>query len=385
MKLSRLLPAIAFSCLVSTSLHAAGQPDRAQAAKIVDSAIRPLMRQNNIPGIAVAITCNGRDYFFNYGVASRQTREPVTPATLFEIGSVSKTFTATLASYAQLEGKLSFDDAASKHLPELRGSAFDKVSLLNLGTHTAGGLPLQVPDEIGNQAQLMDYFKHWQPLYPADAQRVYSNPGIGMLGMIAAKSLNRPFEDAIEKMLFPALGITHSYLDVPPNRMSDYAQGYTKKDAPIRMQPGVLASEAYGVRSNTADLLRFVQANMQTLKLDDIWQRAVIDTHTGYFKAGELTQDLIWEQYAYPVTLERLLAGNSDAMALNATPATRLTPPSTPENDVLINKTGSTNGFGAYIAFIPGRKIGIVMLANKNYPNAARIKAAYDILTTLDK
>lgn len=383
MKLSKLLPAIA--CLVSTSIHAAGQPDQAQIANIVDGAIRPLIQQNNIPGMAVAVAYNGENAFYNYGVASRKTRQPVTAATLFEIGSVSKTFTATLASYAQLDGKLSFDDAASKHLPELRGSAFDKVSLLNLGTHTAGGLPLQVPDAIGNQAQLMDYFKHWQPPYPAGTQRVYSNPGIGMLGMIAAKSLKMPFDDAIEKTLFPALGLTHSYLNVPASRMADYAQGYSKKDTPIRMQPGVLASEAYGVRSNTADLLRFVQANMQTLKLDDKWQRAVVNTHTAYFTAGELTQDLIWEQYAYPVTLDRLLAGNSDAMAFNANPATRLTPALPPQNDVLINKTGSTNGFGAYIAFIPSKKIGIVMLANKNYPNAARIKAAYEILTALDK
>ncbi|HEY4318638.1 MAG TPA: class C beta-lactamase [Herbaspirillum sp.] len=383
MHLPKLLSTLACAALLSGTANAAGL-EPAGIKKIVDDAIRPLLQKNNIPGMAVAVTRNGENYFYNYGVASKQTQQAVNAATLFEIGSISKTFTATLASYAQLDGKLALSDSASKHLPSLRGTAFDQVSLLNLGTHTAGGLPLQVPDAIGDQTQLMDYFRQWRPAYAPDARRVYSNPSIGMLGMIAAESMHASFDDAIEKQLFPALGLTHSYLDVPAGQMGNYAQGYTRKDAPIRVKPGMLASEAYGVKSNTADLIRFVQANMQAFKLDGKWQQAMTDTHTGYFKAGELTQDLIWEQYPYPVTLQRLLLGNADAMAYQATPATRLTPPLAPRGDAWINKTGSTNGFAGYVAFVPSKNIGIVILANKNYPIEARVRAAYRILTALE-
>ena len=147
------------------------------------------------------------------------------------------------------------------------------------------------------------------------------------------------------------------------------------------MTEGVLSSEAYGVKTTAADLIRFVQANMNMIKLDEKVQRAITDTHTGYFQAGVITQDLIWEQYPYPVELKTLLEGNSSRMAMEATPATSITPPQQPRKDVWINKTGSTNGFGAYVAFIPQKQIGIVILANKNYPNEDRVTIAHRILT----
>jgi beta-lactamase class C len=318
---------------------------------------------------------------------------------LFEIGSISKTFTATLASHAQIEGKLAWSDSASSHLPALRGSAFDRISLLNLATHTTGGLPLQIPSDIDNADQLMTYFKYFAPSYAPGTDRTYSNPGIGLLGMIAARSMSLNFDDAIEKKLFPELGMRHSYLRVPPGQVRNYAQGYTKNDEPIRMKAGLLASETYGIKSDTTDMLRFIEANLQINYLSPTLQRALLETQTGHFQAGAMTQALVWERYPYPVELKQLLAGNSEAMAYEATPTTSLNPdtqqtplqpqlqpqPLQPPAQAWINKTGSTNGFAAYVAFVPSKKIGIVILANKNYPVAARVTAAHQIVMQLDK
>jgi beta-lactamase class C len=369
------------TCALMGVSAAAGQQDPVKSA--VDQAIQPVMAKYEIPGMAVGITVGGKPYVLDYGVASTKTRKPVTDSTLFEIGSVSKTFTATLASWAQVNGQLSLSDKTSKYLPSLQGTKFGEVGLLNLGTHTPGGLPLQVPENIKNIDQLMKYFQEWQPSYVPGTYRTYSNPSIGLLGLITAKSMNQDFAALMEGLLFPALGLTSTYINVPDTRMADYALGYTEMDEPIRMTTAVLSSEAYGVKTTATDLIRFVEANMGAIKLNVELQRAITDTHTGYFKAGVMTQDLIWEQYAYPVELKTLLEGNSYQMILEATPVTQISPPMEPRKDVLINKTGTTNGFGAYVAFVPEKQMGIVILANKNYPIGDRITIAHQIFSKL--
>jgi CubicO group peptidase (beta-lactamase class C family) len=225
---------------------AADQQDAVKSA--VDKAIQPVMAKYEIPGMVVGITVGRKHYVLDYGVASTKTRKPITDSTLFEIGSVSKTFTATLASWAQVSGQLSLSDKTSKYLPSLQGTKFGEVSLLNLGMEL---------------------------------------------------------------------------------------------------------------------------------------QHAITNTHSGYFKAGVMTQDLVWEQYSYPVDLKTLLEGNSYQMILEATPVTQISPPMEPRKDVLINKTGSTNGFGAYVAFVPEKQMGIVILANKNYPIDDRITIAHQITSKL--
>jgi beta-lactamase class C len=370
-------------CATTAVSHTVDDPQN-KIKSTVDTAIQPVMAKYGIPGMAVGLIVAGKPCVFNYGVASTESRHPVARDTLFELGSVTKTFTATLASYAQVNGYLSLSDKTGKYLPSLQKSKFGDVTLLNLGTHTPGGLPLQVPDSIRNNDQLMHYFKEWRPTYALGTYRTYNNPGIGTLGLITAKSMGQDFTALMEERLFPALGMKSSYINVPSARMADYAQGYTKEDAPVRMTTGVLSSEAYSIKTTAADMTRFMEANMNLIGLDQKLQRAITDTHTGYFKAGVMTQDLIWEQYPYPVALKTLLEGNSSAMILNATPVTEMNPPQEPREDVWINKTGSTNGFGAYIAFVPQKRLGIVILANKNFPIDERVTAAYKILTSLD-
>lgn len=382
-KLPRLAFYSAFALFLGAAPCMASTPSDQQLETLVNAAVGPVMQEQNIAGLAVAITQNGQQHYFNYGVASKEERQPVSKDTLFEIGSVSKTFTATLAAYAQANGKLSLSDPASAVLPALRGSAFDHISVLQLGTYTAGGLPLQFPGEADHEDKMLGYFKQWTPVYPAGTHRQYSNPSLGLFGYLAAQSMGQPFDHLMEKTLLPKLGLKHTYLKVPQDQMGLYAQGYNKDDKPVRVGPGALDSEAYGVKTSASDLLRYVEANMQPGELEKPLQQAIATTHTGYYMVGETTQGLGWEFYHYPVTLDQLLAGNSTEMAMDAHKVQWLNPPQPQQANVLLNKTGSTGGFGAYVAFVPSKDIGIVILANKNYPNPERVKIAHTILSAL--
>lgn len=363
--------------LTSASVHAA----LPAVESLVKARAESLMDQYNIAGMAIAIIDGRQQMFFNYGLASRETQAAVTQDTLFELGSISKTFTATLATYAQATGRLSLSDHPGQYLPALRGSPLDKASLADLGTHSAGGFPLQLPDDMQNDAQLVTYLRNWQPSYVPGTQRSYANPSIGLLGMVAAKSMDASFSRAMHDTLLPSLGLAHTYLQVPNAQMSLYAQGYDKNDQAVRLNPAVLADEAYGFKSSARDMLHYLQAQMGTVELPEKTREAVAATHRGYFRVGDMTQALIWEQYGYPVALDTLVQGNSNAVALTTQPTSR----SERLDKVWMNKTGSTNGFGGYVAFVPSRGIGIVVLANKNYPNEARVRLAHELVQALDK
>lgn len=350
--------------------------------KLVDASIQPLLKEQRIPGMAVAVLQGGKAHYFNYGVADRATGAKVSEQTLFEIGSVSKTLTATLGAYAAVKGGFKLDDKVSQHASWLRGSAFDGITMAELGTYSAGGLPLQFPDEVDSTDQMRAYYRHWSPAYQGGTHRQYSNPSIGLFGHLAANSLGQPFEQLMSQTLLPKLGLHHTYIQVPESAMANYAYGYSKEDKPVRVNPGVLAAEAYGIKTGSADLLAFVQANMR-YQGDSEVKQAIELTHQGFFSVGGMTQGLGWESYAYPVTEQTLLTGNSPAVSYKANPVAGFASPKEMGVQRLYNKTGSTNGFGAYVAFVPAKGIGIVMLANRNYPIEARVRAAHHILSQL--
>lgn len=370
--------------LVCTLLLGAGSCMAAvDIRQVVDSNVTALMQQQAIPGLSVAVVNQGKVQYFNYGVAAKDTQAPVTEDTLFEIGSVSKTFTATLGGYAQATGKLKLSDMASQHLPALAGSAFDRISLLQLATYTPGGLPLQFPGAADSATTMLGYFQHWKPTYAPGEQRLYSNPSIGLFGYLAAQSLGQPFNVAMEKTLLPKLGLSNTYVSVRADKAGQYAQGYDKQQNPVRVSPGALDSEAYGIKTSSQDLARYVIANMHPQTLEQPLQQAIAATHAGYYTVNGMTQGLGWERYPYPVTLQALIDGNSTPMAMEPHAVNWLNPAQAQPANVLYNKTGSTGGFGAYVAYVPSKDIGVVILANRNYPNAERVKVAHAILSAL--
>ncbi|MGJ0479126.1 class C beta-lactamase [Pantoea agglomerans] len=354
-----------------------------QVTSLVKAAIEPLMEQQAIPGMSVAVLYKGRAQFVNFGVADLESGRRVTENTLFELGSVSKTFTGTLAGIMIRNGEIRLNDPVQKVWPQLTGEQWRPVRMLHLATYTAGGLPLQLPDEVTDQASLLSFYQNWQPTAAPGTLRQYSNASIGLFGSLMVKG---DYEQAMERHVFQPLRLTRTYITVPPSMMLNYAWGY-KKDQPVRVSPGMLDAEAYGIKSTARDMLTFMQANVDPNRLSSgnaVLRNAIRTAQSRYFKVGSLYQGLGWEIYDWPVTADTLISDSDNGVALKPRPATLINPVGPSQNASWVHKTGATNGFGAYIAFIPEQNSGIVLLANKNYPNPLRIKAAWQILQALE-
>ncbi|MFY5957254.1 ADC family extended-spectrum class C beta-lactamase [Acinetobacter baumannii] len=368
--------------IFSTSIYAGNTPKDQEIKKLVDQNFKPLLEKYDVPGMAVGVIQNNKKYEMYYGLQSVQDKKAVNSSTIFELGSVSKLFTATAGGYAKNKGKISFDDKPGKYWKELKNTPIDQVNLLQLATYTSGNLALQFPDEVQTDQQVLTFFKDWKPKNPIGEYRQYSNPSIGLFGKVVALSMNKPFDQVLEKTIFPVLGLKHSYVNVPKTQMQNYAFGYNQENQPIRVNPGPLDAPAYGVKSTLPDMLSFIYANLNPQKYPADIQRAINETHQGRYQVNTMYQALGWEEFSYPATLQTLLDSNSEQIVMKPNKVTAI---SKEPSVKMYHKTGSTNGFGTYVVFIPKENIGLVMLTNKRIPNEERIKAAYAVLNAIKK
>ena len=367
---------------VASSAFAAPMSEK-QLAEVVERTVTPLMNAQAIPGMAVAVIYQGQPHYFTFGRADVAANKPVTPQTLFELGSISKTFTGVLGGDAIARGEVALGDPVAKYWPELTGKQWQGIRMLDLATYTAGGLPLQVPDEVTDTASLLRFYQNWQPQWKPGTTRLYANASIGLFGALAVKPSGMSYEQAMTTRVFKPLKLDHTWINVPKAEEAHYAWGYREGKA-VHVSPGMLDAEAYGVKTNVKDMASWLIANMKpdSLQAPSLKQGIAL-AQSRYWRVGAMYQGLGWEMLNWPVDAKTVVGGSDNKVALAPLPVVEVNPPAPPVKASWVHKTGSTGGFGSYVAFIPEKQLGIVMLANKSYPNPARVEAAYRILDAL--
>ncbi|EOX7395978.1 ACT family cephalosporin-hydrolyzing class C beta-lactamase [Enterobacter quasiroggenkampii] len=367
---------------VASTAFAAPMSEK-QLAEVVERTVMPLMNAQAIPGMAVAVIYQGRPHYFTFGKADVAANKPVTPQTLFELGSISKTFTGVLGGDAIARGEIALGDPVTTYWPELTGKQWQGIRMLDLATYTAGGLPLQVPDEVTDTASLLRFYQNWQPKWKPGTTRLYANTSIGLFGALAVKPSGMSYEQAMTTRVFKPLKLDHTWINVPKAEEAHYAWGYRDGKA-VHVSPGMLDAEAYGVKTNVQDMASWVMVNMMPDSLQDSpLKHGIALAQSRYWRVGAMYQGLGWEMLNWPVDAQTVVGGSDNKVALAPLPAREVNPPAPPVKASWVHKTGSTGGFGSYVAFIPEKQLGIVMLANKSYPNPARVEAAYRILDAL--
>ncbi|TXH93167.1 MAG: beta-lactamase [Rheinheimera sp.] len=360
--------------------HAAIQTEAALQSA-VQHEVTQLMQQQQIPGIAVAVLWQGKTFFYSFGQADVAAKTAVTPDTLFEIGSVSKTFAGVIGAMALERGDMKLTDPVAKHWPALTAKPWQHIKMQQLATYTAGGLPLFMPDSVTDKTSLLNYLQQWQPEFAPGTQRVYANSSIGLFAHLAVAAGGSSYGEVFQQ-LTSALKMPNTYLQVPAAAQAQYAWGYNE-GKPVRIGSGVLLDEAGGVKASVRDLATWLNANLQPEQVQDPLLRAgIAKAQQRYAKSKQMYQGLGWEMLDYPVTVAALTAMTAPEFVAG-TAATVLAPPAPAVANSWIHKTGATGGFGAYAAFIPSRQVGIVLLSNKRYPNALRVELAHKVLENL--
>ncbi|MGH2812490.1 MAG: serine hydrolase domain-containing protein [Actinomycetota bacterium] len=245
---------------------------KARIHQKLDRFVKSEMKRTGVPGVEVGLLHRGSRYVQGYGVTSVDHPLPVTADTLFQIGSTTKTFTATAVMRLVEQGKLELNVPLRRYLPDLRlknKEAERKATLLNLLTHTGGWLGDYF--EGGGRgddalAQVVAKMSKIKQLTPLGQVWSYSNSGFYLAGRVLEKVLRKPYETAIRELLFEPLGMENSFFfaeEVLPFRVAVGHITRGKKSSVAR--PWALrrsAAPAGGIISNAMDQLTWAAFNM---------------------------------------------------------------------------------------------------------------------------
>jgi CubicO group peptidase (beta-lactamase class C family) len=198
----------------------------------LDAFIGAIVTAQRAIGVTVGVMHNGTVIFIKgYGLANTATKAPVTPDTLFAIGSVTKQFTCAVALQLEQEGQLSFEDRVARYDATLTRAR--DITLADLGGMLSGYrdyYPLDFVDRPMAKARpsgdiVRDFAS--RPLdFEPRARYSYSNTGYLLLGEIAALAGREPFAEALQRRLLTPLGLAQTRYE-PARGGPGMAEGYT--------------------------------------------------------------------------------------------------------------------------------------------------------------
>jgi CubicO group peptidase (beta-lactamase class C family) len=250
------------------------QDDRSDDAKFEDliNHARRAMQRFRVPGVSIALITNGKDYTAGLGVTSITNPLEVTPQTLFQIGSTSKTFTATLIMRLVELGRLSLDDRVRKFLPDFKVSddqASAEVTVRHLLTHTCGWLGDFFP-ETGNGddaiAKYVAFMNDLPQMTPLGMYYSYNNAALIVAGRVVEVITGKPFEASMREMILEPLEMNNSFFFPGEVMLRRFAVGHILEEQSVVVaDPWPVprfAAPAGGVNSDACDQLKYMHFHM---------------------------------------------------------------------------------------------------------------------------
>jgi CubicO group peptidase (beta-lactamase class C family) len=330
-----------------------------RAIALSDSEIRRILInridvQRQGIGIVVGIIGPHERRVVAYGSLEKGNPRTLDGDTLFEIGSITKVFTALIAADMAQRSELKLDDPIAKYLPtnvkvpERHGR---QITLIDLATHTSG-LPRMPenfrPKDPNNPYAdysvdaLYSFLSSYELRRDTGIKYVYSNLGFGLLGLGLAQRAGMDYEQLVVKRICDPLGMSSTRITLSDTLRERFAEGHssdlvTVPHWDINTMPG-----AGALRSTANDLLTFLAAMMNYSKnpLADAQKTTLA-----------ITRPTDWPFWATGLGWDIDTSGGSE----------------------IISKGGDTAGFSTYIGYRPATGVGVVVLANTEAPGTDRI------------
>jgi len=331
-------------------LLAAVSAGHAQAPAVnaaqLDSIIRRAIVEKHIVGLSVGVMHNGKVVLAKgYGVRDLTSKDPVTPQTMFAIGSVTKQFTCSALLMLAEQKRLSLNDPVATYFPNLTRAK--DITLLDLGGHLSGYhdyYPLDFVDREMQKAATADEIINQYATRPLDfsprSRYSYSNTGFLILGRVIEKVSGEPYGAFIAKRIFTPLKLTRTaYEPASTTTAANMARGYTSFALadPIPAEPEARgwAGSAGGIWSTASDLLT--------------WDTSLLD-HTLISPSS----------FAVLSTPQRLTDGRSSGYGCGEGVNDR-------GSAVVLSHGGAVSGFVAQNTLIPANRSAVVLLSNTDF------------------
>ncbi|MBS1523070.1 MAG: beta-lactamase family protein [Bacteroidetes bacterium] len=311
--------------------------------KRVDSLARNYIQKGNTVGLSIGIIHNGVVHTYNYGETTAGNNQLPEVNSIYEIGSITKTFTAILLAYYVNEGKLKLTDPITKYLPDSvsANKELEGITLEMLSNHTSG--LSRLPDNFEfhssdpydpykdyTKKYLYEYLKTCKLSSTPGETYAYSNFGVGLLGSILEQVSGKTFEEMVKEVICSPLGMknTEQYLTIAQRqRFVTVYNEDGKATSPWTFQ--VLAA-CGALRSTVEDMLLYLKANMA-------------QSQTELSKAIELTHQITYNKDIKLGLGWHVIVVNGIEYYFH---------------------DGATYGCSSFMAFNIEKKLGIIVLSN---------------------
>ncbi len=213
----------------------------AQDKKAIDAFVTSLMQKRGVPGVSIAIVREGKViYAKGYGLSDIENDVPAKPETVYQIGSMTKQFTAAIVMQLVDEGKVKIDEPARTYLTDLP-EAWKAVTVRQLLNHTSGirsytdiptfGSKMREPVGSG----FLAYIQNEKPDFAPGEKWHYNNSGYFLLGMLIEKVTGNKYRDELQKRILKPLGMSSTQFNdwgaVIKNRARGYDPGKSPRNA----------------------------------------------------------------------------------------------------------------------------------------------------------